>query len=320
MNTFPTPKPIGDYLTDFKENMNPHNQGISSGFSCFDKITYGFLNGTLTVIASRPSMGKSALADTMALKVALEKQKSVLYYSIEANKNLITKRLIANISDVKLNSLFTGKLDKEERKKVDMAIKDLSGSSLDIYFKPEVDIDDLCFSHIMNETTKSKFDIIFIDYLQLITTKYEKATNREQEIGYIARKLKSLAKKLNIPIVVLSQLSRGAEFRGGAKKPMLEDLRDSGVIEDVADVICFIHRPEYYGMRVDEDNAPIPKGLAEIIFGKNRHGAIGTIRMTFDKDICKFCNYEDNREISNSIISPADSDSYLSGGYSNAPF
>ncbi len=295
MDILSAPKAINEYLDDFKSDMQSGNQRVFSGFKHYDELTHGFLNGTLTVIASRPSMGKSAFADTIALKLALEEKKSVLYYSIESNEKMMILRLIANISGVSISSLLTGDLDDEENKQVEQAIQNISQAPLYMDFTPAIDIDKVSYIDLQTRASGVKVDIIFIDYLQLITTRYDKATNREQEMGYITRQLKSLAKKLNIPIVIISQLSRGAEFRGGSKKPILEDLRDSGVIEDVADVICFLHRPEYYGMKVDEDNIPLPKGLTEVYIGKNRHGNVGKFNLLFDKDTCKFSDYDEEQ-------------------------
>lgn len=325
--TMDIPKSINTCLSNFKNDMKSNGQNILSGFEYYDKVTHGFIKGTLTVIASRPSMGKSAFADTIALKLALKEKKSVLYYSIEANQYALMNRFVSNVSGVNLNSLLTGDLTKEEDIEVDKAIKSLSESSLHIEFKPEIEISQLTHSiRLLASATKidgNDIDIIFIDYLQLITARDFNTPNREQEIGFVVRKLKSLAKELNIPIVVLSQLNRGGIDRKIWQRPILADLRDSGVIEDVADVICFIHRPEYYGLTQDEEGLSTI-GLAEVIISKNRHGAVDTIKFRFNKNNCSFSDYDDEGEYLESGINTFIDNTSDLGGFSgdskNPPF
>ncbi len=283
--------PIKDCVSKFEDTMKSSRNNLTSGFKSYDAIAYGFPKGSFTVIASRPSMGKSAFADTIALNLALDEGKSVLYYSIEANETALLKRFVANVSGVKLSSLHAGCLNEEENKQINQAIEDLSNSSLQIEFTPEIEISQLAES-IISTMKKTAIDIVFIDYLQLITAKGFNTPNREQEIGFVSRKLKAMAKQIDVPIVALSQLNRSSELRGGSKRPWMSDLRESGSIEQEADVVVFIHRPEYYGINQDEEGMPTT-GIAEIIIGKNRHGEIGDFRLKFDKDTCKFSECED---------------------------
>lgn len=273
-----------------------NGNSIVSGFENYDKITHGFLNGTLTVIASRPSMGKSAFIETIALYLAVDAKKNIGYFSIETNEDLLMRRFICNLSGLSLDDIISGRLTKEQWQHIENTIKPLQESSLFIDSSPEIDITEL-IKNANKLVSENNVEIMFIDYLQLITAKDFNTPNREQEIGYICRKLKSLAKELNIPIVLLSQLNRRGDTgkesypREIYKKPQLADLRDSGTIEDVADVICFVHRPEYYGITMDE-NGQSTIGLVEIIISKNRHGRLDTLKLRLRKEQCRFIEYD----------------------------
>jgi len=256
-------------------------------------MTSGWQNGDLIVIGARPSMGKTAFELSMAINIAVNSKEPVGLFSLEMNNIQLVNRLIINVCEIPSDKIRNGQLAPYEWQQMDNKLKDLMDAPIYVDDTAWMRIDDLC-----DKARKLVKDygvkIIFIDYLQRIYTEIKYVENRYFELNYFTRCLKSLAMELNIPIVVSSQLNRNIENREGidGKRPQLADLRDSGTICDDADVICFIHRPEYYKMYSDEKGNDL-RGMAEIIIAKHRNGATGDILLRFNGEFSKFQNPED---------------------------
>ncbi|MEG0467876.1 MAG: DnaB-like helicase C-terminal domain-containing protein [Mucinivorans sp.] len=267
---------------------NP-NIGVNTGYIDLDKLLGGFQKSTLNIIASRHGMGKSAFIETMMLNMAIQNNLKVLFFSIEASEDMLMQRFLSNRSNIQLREIQQGKLTQEQWQHIDKTSKELLNAKIYIDTTPSIDIDDLC-QLVRSNCIDNSIDVVFIDFMQLITTTNTRTiSNREQEIGYIARVLKGLSKELNLPIFVTSQLNRRYTEKGieNWRDPVLADLRDSGTLEDVADSVLFIHGPDVFGITVDEDGIPL-NGLANIIIAKNRHGSTDTIRFRFKKEFCLF--------------------------------
>jgi replicative DNA helicase len=262
--------------------------GIASGFNELDKITSGWQNGDLIVFGSRPSMGKTALELSMAVNIAVNYKTPVGLFSLEMNNVQLSNRLIVNVCELHGEKIKNGQIAPYEWQQLDYNLKYLVDAPIYIDDTAWMKIDDLC-EKIRNMVIEKGVKIIFIDYLQRLYTEIKYIENRYSELNYFTRCLKSLAIELNIPIIVLSQLNRSLENREGidGKRPQLTDLRDSGTICDDADVICFIHRPEYYHIYTDEKGNDT-RGTAEVIIAKQRNGATGDVILQFEKDYAKF--------------------------------
>jgi replicative DNA helicase len=271
---------------EFASKMEGHLTGVGTGYTKLDHITGGWQKSYLVIIASRPSMGKTAFTLTMARNMAVELKKPVAFFSLEMSALQLVTRLIASESRIDSNKIKNGTLDPEEWNQLHRNISQLTEAPLYIDDTPALSIFEL---RAKCRRLKQQHNIAaaVIDYLQLMSTGKESRGNREQEISGISRALKSLAKELDIPIIVLSQLSRAVETRTGNKKPILSDLRESGAIEQDADVVLFIYRPEYYKLYEDEEGNPT-QGLAEIIVAKHRNGAIGNVKLRFISNFAKF--------------------------------
>lgn len=256
--------------------------GVTSGFAAIDRMTGGFQKSDLIILAARPSMGKTALALAMARNAAAEGFK-VGFYSLEMASLQLIARLLSREGNVDLKKIRTGSFTDEEFNELCAAAAELSRMGLFIDDASSISISDLAL-RARELKRRENISMLVVDYLQLMHA--PKAESREREIGMISRGLKRLAKELDIPIIALSQLSRNSEHRTD-KKPMLSDLRESGNIEADADVVMFVHRPEYYGINVDEDGHPT-EGKAEIIFGKQRNGPTGEVHLAFLKEHATF--------------------------------
>ncbi|NQX84353.1 MAG: replicative DNA helicase [Flavobacteriaceae bacterium] len=267
--------------------------GIATGFDKLDKLTSGWQPSDLIIVAARPGMGKTALTLTMARNIAVNQNVGVAFFSLEmASVQLIT-RLISSETGLSSEKLRTGKLEKHEWEQLNVKVKALEKAPLYIDDTPSLSIFDL---RAKARRLKSQHDIqlIIIDYLQLMTGGGSHGGNREQEISMISRNLKALAKELNVPVIALSQLSRAVETRGGSKRPLLSDLRESGAIEQDADIVSFIYRPEYYKIDEwdDEERSPT-EGQGEFIVAKHRNGGLENIRLKFIGHLGKFDNLDD---------------------------
>lgn len=265
--------------------------GLPSGFRELDKITCGWQNSDLIIVAARPAMGKTAFVLSMACNIAVDHKIPVGIFSLEMSKVQLVNRLISNVCQIEGNKIKTGQLIEAEWFQFDQRVKNLYGSPIYIDETPSLSIMELR-TKARRIVKEKDIKILFIDYLQLMNAGGIKTNNREQEISTISRSLKALAKELNIPIIALSQLNRNVESRTGDKRPQLSDLRESGAIEQDADMVCFIHRPEYYNNTEDENGNSLI-GIAEVIVAKHRSGGIGVAKMRFKGEFAKFANMDE---------------------------
>lgn len=263
--------------------------GVPSGFTGLDRITAGWQNSDMVIIAARPGMGKTAFVLSMARNISVDFNMPVAIFSLEMSSVQLVNRLISAETGIPGNKLRRGNLEEHEFTQLHTRIKKLSGASLFIDDTPALSVFELR-AKARRMKAKHNISLIIIDYLQLMTAGKDKG-NREQEISTISRSIKTVAKELNIPIIALSQLSRAVETRGGDKRPILSDLRESGAIEQDADIVSFIYRPEYYGILQDEEGNSL-EGLGQIIIAKHRNGALDTISLKFISDFAKFENID----------------------------
>jgi len=265
--------------------------GVPSGFTELDRMTSGWQPSDLIIVAARPSMGKTAFVLSMARNMSITHKASVAFFSLEMANLQLVNRLIVSESGLSSEKIRNGKLSPHEWTQLVVKIKDLSEAKIFIDDTPALSIFEF---RAKCRRLKAQHDIgiIIIDYLQLMTGPTDSKGSREQEVSTISRSLKAIAKELNVPIIALSQLNRSVETRGGNKRPQLSDLRESGAIEQDADVVIFIHRPEYYGFLEDEEGTSL-LGLAEIIVAKHRNGAVGDIKLRFQKEMARFSDFDE---------------------------
>ena len=262
--------------------------GLSSGFEGIDKMTSGWQNSDLVIIAARPAMGKTAFVLSMMKKMAIDMRQPIAMFSLEMSNAQLVRRLMGNVCEISGEKLRNGQLKPNEWAQLDARVQTMNDAP--------VYLDDTSGLSIFELRTKARrlvrehdVKMIMIDYLQLMTASGANFNSRQEEVSIISRSLKGLAKELDIPIVALSQLNRGVENREGneGKRPQLSDLRESGAIEQDADIVCFIHRPEYYGITLDENNRDM-RGMAEFIIAKHRNGATGIVKMKFRHEFARF--------------------------------
>ncbi|MGJ7610992.1 MULTISPECIES: replicative DNA helicase [unclassified Variovorax] len=271
-----------DRVTEMAENPNDIT-GVRTGFHDFDKMTSGLQPGDMIVLAARPSMGKTSLAINIAEHVALEEGLPVAVFSMEMGASQLAVRIVGSIGRIDQGHLRTGKLSDEEWPRLTEAIEKLRTVSLHIDETPGLSTSELRANARRLARQYGRLGLIVVDYLQLMSTSSSGDENRATAVGEISRGLKMLAKELKCPVIALSQLSRGVESRTD-KRPMMSDLRESGAIEQDADIIMFIYRDDYYNKESKEP------GVAEVIISKHRNGPTGTIKLAFLKPITKFEN------------------------------
>ncbi|MGF7183563.1 replicative DNA helicase [Tunturiibacter psychrotolerans] len=262
--------------------------GLATHYLEFDRMTSGLQESELTIIAARPSMGKTAWAINIAENAAVRGGKVVAVFSLEMSKASLLRRMLASQALVNSKAIQTGMLMRDDRSKLVAALERLMESKMFIDDTPGITLAEMRAKARRLKQQHGSLDLIVIDYLQLMTGSaggQKGFENRTQEVSAISRGLKALAKEMKVPVVALSQLSRASEQRGGDKKPLLSDLRESGSIEQDADVVCFIHREEYY----DRENEDL-KGKAEIIIAKQRNGPTGSIQLAYLADYTRFEN------------------------------
>ncbi len=263
--------------------------GLKTHYIEFDRMTSGLQESELIIIAARPSMGKTAWAINIAQNAAVKDGMVVAVFSLEMSKESLLRRMLASESLVNSRKIQTGFLPKEDKGKLLDGLERLMESKMFIDDTPGIALAEMRAKARRLKQQEGRLDLIVIDYLQLMTGSVsgaqKKFENRTQEVSAVSRGLKALAKEMRVPVVALSQLSRGSEQRTGDKKPLLSDLRESGSIEQDADVVAFIHREEYYN-REDEDL----KGKAEIIIAKQRNGPTGSVMMAYLADYTRFEN------------------------------
>ena len=273
-----------------KEIQNAKNadnklRGVPSGYTALDEITQGWQKSDLIILAARPSMGKTAFALNLARNAAVEFNRPVAFFSLEMSSVQLVTRLISTETSLTADKLRKGDLAEYEWQQLNTKVTPLTDAPIFIDDTPQLSVFEL---RAKCRRLKQQHDIqmVFVDYLQLMTAKGDKGLNREQEISTISRSLKSLAKELEIPVLALSQLSRSVEQRPGSKKPILSDLRESGAIEQDADMVMFIYRPEYYKEGVDTEDKP--KGYTIIDIAKHRNGKLGEVELRFVGQYARF--------------------------------
>ena len=333
---------MSDVIKEAIENIEAaHNNtdgisGIPSGFHALDRVTAGWQRSDMVVVAARPGMGKTAFVLSMARNIAVDMQRPVAVFSLEMASVQLVNRLIASETGLPSEKLRKGSLQKHEFVQLHERIKKLTKAPIFIDDTPALSVFELR-AKARRLKSKHNVELIIIDYLQLMTAGGDKG-NREQEISTISRSIKTIAKELNVPIIALSQLSRSVETRGGDRRPLLSDLRESGAIEQDADLVCFIYRPEYYGLTEDADGNPT-QGTGEIIIAKHRNGALENVKLRFIGHLAKFDNLEEydfdesgnnfqpNNEFENyttitrqSRMNEDDDDDFKNGNFSDAPF
>lgn len=266
--------------------------GVPTGFVDLDRLTSGWQPSDLIIIAARPGMGKTSFVLSLAKNSSLDFNKGVAVFSLEMSSIQLAQRLISMEAEIPLGKLRTGKLEDYEWQQLRTSIERISNAPIYLDDTPGINIFEL---RAKCRRMKLQYDIqlIIIDYLQLMSGGGDNQRgNREQEVSAISRALKGLAKELQVPVIALSQLSRAVEVRGGTKRPQLSDLRESGSIEQDADIVSFIFRPEYYQILEDENGNSL-RGIAEIIVAKHRNGATDTVKLRFTDQFARFSNLDD---------------------------
>ncbi len=284
---------ISDAIHNIEELKNKEDglSGVPSGFSQLDRVTSGWQKSDLVIIAARPGMGKTALALTMCRNIAINHKTPIGIFSLEMSTDQLVNRLISSESEIPSNKLRKGNLEEYEFVQLHEKIKDLAEAPIYIDDTPGLSVFELRAKArrlVKNHGVK----IIIVDYLQLMTAGGNKNGNREQEISTISRSLKGIAKELKIPVIALSQVNRGVESRTStSKRPILADLRESGAIEQDADIVTFIYRPEYYKI-YEWENGDDSRSQAEIIIAKHRNGSLENIRLKFIGKLAKFSDLD----------------------------
>ncbi len=274
-----------------KEGMS----GVPTGFTKLDALTSGWQPSDLVILAARPGMGKTAFVMSMAKNMAIDFNIPVAIFSLEMSSVQLITRMISSETGISSEKLRKGNLETYEWEALNVKVKNLSNAPVFIDDTPSLAVFDLR-AKARRLASQHGVKLIIIDYLQLMTagSQTKSSGNREQEISTISRNLKALAKELNIPVIALSQLSRAVETRGGSKRPLLSDLRESGAIEQDADIVSFIYRPEYYGLTEWDDEERTPcEGQAEFIVAKHRNGGLDNIKLKFEGRLAKFSDLDE---------------------------
>lgn len=269
--------------------------GVPTGYHKLDDITSGWQASDLVIIAGRPAMGKTSFALSMAKNIAADYKVPMAFFSLEMSNTQLVNRLISNCCEIQGSKILNGQLKPDEWDRLDKRINNLLGAPLYVDDTPGLSVFELR-TKARRLVREHGVKIIMIDYLQLMNANGMRFSSRQEEVSTISRSLKGLAKELDIPILALSQLNRGVEAREGleGKRPQLSDLRESGAIEQDADMVLFVHRPEYYHIYQD-DNGRDLHGMAQIIIAKHRKGATGDVLLTFRGEFTRFENPEDGR-------------------------
>ncbi len=273
------------------KNQDGHISGIPSGFPELDRVTAGWQKSDLVILAARPGMGKTAFVLSMARNMAVDFKKPIAIFSLEMAGVQLVTRLISSETELPADKLKRGQLEQYEWEQLNARLGSLTDAPLFIDDTPALSIFELR-AKCRRLKAQHNIQLVIVDYLQLMSSGSDNHRgNREQEISNISRSMKSLAKELDIPVIAISQLSRAVETRGGSKRPILSDLRESGAIEQDADMVLFIYRPEYYQITEDEEGRST-EGLAQLIIAKHRNGALKDINLRFIQNFAKFVDYE----------------------------
>lgn len=281
--------------------------GVPSGYHKLDDMTSGWQASDLVIIAGRPAMGKTSFALSMAKNIAADYKVPMAFFSLEMSNVQLVNRLISNCCEIQGKKIQNGQLQPDEWERLDKRMNNLLGAPLYIDDTPGLSVFELR-TKARRLVREHGVKLIMIDYLQLMNANGMRFSSRQEEVSTISRSLKMLAKELDIPILALSQLNRGVESREGleGKRPQLSDLRESGAIEQDADMVLFVHRPEYYHLYQDEKGRDL-HGMAQIIIAKHRKGATGDVLLAFRGEFTRFENPEDTQ-----LGAPADAD--MGGG------
>lgn len=269
--------------------------GVPTGYHKLDDITSGWQSSDLIIIAGRPAMGKTSFALSMAKNIAADYQVPMAFFSLEMSNTQLVNRLISNVCEIQGSKILNGQLRPDEWERLDKRVNNLLGAPLYVDDTPGLSVFELR-TKARRLVREHNVQIIMIDYLQLMNANGMRFSSRQEEVSTISRSLKGLAKELEIPIIALSQLNRGVEGREGleGKRPQLSDLRESGAIEQDADMVLFVHRPEYYHIYQDDGGRDL-RGMAQIIIAKHRKGATGDVLLTFRGEFTRFENPEDSK-------------------------
>lgn len=287
-------KPIQEALSLAQTNLEKLSEngseitGVPSGFYDLDKVTTGFHENELIILAARPGMGKTAIVLNIATNVAMTTKKNVAIFNLEMGADQLAMRMISSAGQIDSYKLRTGKLEHNDWKRVNEAISQLADTHIMIDDTPGITIGEIRAKCRRLASSEEGLALIVIDYLQLITTTTKYGGNRQQEVAEISRSLKTLALELNVPIIACAQLSRAVEGRED-KRPLMSDLRESGSIEQDADIVAFLYRDDYYNKeaRMDDNNS-----VVEFIIGKNRNGVTKTVELLFKKNTSTFIGYK----------------------------
>lgn len=262
--------------------------GVASGFYDLDRVTTGFHENEFIILAARPGMGKSAIALNMAVNIAISSKKNVAIFNLEMSAEQLAMRMISAAGQIDGYKLRTGRLEHNDWKRVNEAISQLADTNIKIDDTPGITIGEIRAKCRRLASSEEGLALVIIDYLQLVSSTNKYAGNRQQEVAEISRALKTLALELNIPIIAIAQLSRAVEGRED-KRPLMSDLRESGSIEQDADIVAFLYRDDYYNKeaRMDDNNS-----VVEFIIGKNRNGPTKTVELLFKKNTSTFIGYK----------------------------
>lgn len=287
--------------------------GLSTGFDKIDRITSGWQNSDLIIIAARPAMGKTAFVISMMRKMAVDMKQPVAMFSLEMSNEQLVQRLMVNVCEISGEKLRSGNLAPHEWGQLDSRVTMLYDAPIFVDDTPSLSIFELR-TKARRLVREHNVKVIMIDYLQLMNASGMNFGSRQEEVSTISRSLKGLAKELQIPIIALSQLNRSVENREGneGKRPQLSDLRESGAIEQDADIVCFIHRPEYY--KIYEDNGRDLRGVAQFIIAKHRNGTVGDVNLKFQAEFVRFSDPDEHAPMPGETFISGDSD----GGFISA--
>ena len=266
--------------------------GIATGFYDFDKLTSGLHENELIILAARPAMGKTAFGVNIAVNAAINSKKNVALFNLEMSAEQLAMRMISAAGGIEQNKLKTGRLEHNDWKKVNEAMSELSNTNLFIEDASGVTVSEIRAKCRRLATQGPGLGLVVIDYLQLIQGSAKYAGNRQQEVSEISRSLKTMAMELRVPVIALAQLSRGVELREN-KRPIMSDLRESGSIEQDADIVAFLYRDDYYNKSAQEQTNV---SVTELIIGKHRNGSTGTIELLFERSMSNFRNYIKKQE------------------------
>ena len=277
-----------------------HNQesggltGISTGFTQLDKITAGWQPSDLVIIAGRPAMGKTSFALSLAKNIAIDSRVPVAFFSLEMNNVQLVNRLLSNVCSISDSKILSGQLDPADWERFDNNIRKMEGAPIYVDDTPGLSVFELR-TKARRLVREHGIKVLMVDYLQLMNANGMRFSSRQEEVSTISRSLKGLAKELNIPVLALSQLNRTVEQRDGieGKRPQLSDLRESGAIEQDADLVLFVHRPEYYRIFQDEKGNDL-HGKAQIIIAKHRKGATDDVLLSFRGEYTRFANPDED--------------------------